>query len=373
MTVIDCSGDGRARGRAHGEGARHLVRDALLRWEEATLSGQPHGTNILDYSRGFMASTGLINAMEAITPDLLEEIQGIAEASNLPPDVITAYNLMDEQWWYDLGPPRAEPGCSAVGLSDGGATVLAQNMDLPSFMDGSQVVLRLTLPDGPRALVLSSAGLIGLIGVNSAGLAVCVNTLLMLRSNPDGLPVAAVVRHVLAQGSMAAARSALDTIPHASGQHYAIADRSGVFGFECSAGGCVPSSAAGGARLSHTNHPLASTDLDPRSLALLEDRGRVADSRRRLAHVDAWLNSGGTSEDVIALLADPGAPISVSPSSDWRGQTFASVMFRLGAEVQAFFCLDGAGKAPWRAIPVEGMGAEGRPAMRDAARQASPV
>ena len=373
MTVIDCSGDGRARGRAHGEGARHLVREALSRWEEATLSGQARGTNILDYSQGFIASTGLIKTMEAVTPDLFEEIQGIAEASNLPPAVVTAYNLMDEQWWYDLGTARAEPGCSAVGLSNGNVTVLAQNMDLPSFMDGSQVVLRLTPPDGPQMLLLSSAGLIGLIGVNSVGIAICVNTLLMLRANPVGLPVAAVVRHVLAQRSLVAAQAMLSNVPHASGQHYAIADRSGVFGFECSAGGCVPSSPAGGERLSHTNHPLASTDIETRSLALLEDRGRVSDSRRRLAHVDAWLASGGTAEDVTALLADPDTPICVSPSPDWRGQTFGSVMFRLGTEVQAFFCLDGPGKAPWQLIPLEGKAMEAQPTTLEAVPQTSPA
>ena len=373
MTVIDCSGDGRARGRAHGEGARHLVREALSRWEEATLSGKVSGANILGYSQGLIASTGLVKAMESNTPDLLEEIQGIAEASNLPPELITAYNLMDEQWWYDLGTHRAEPGCSVVGLSDGNAAVLAQNMDLPSFMDGSQVILRLTPPDGPQMLLLSSAGLIGLMGVSSVGLAICVNTLLMLRPNPNGLPVAAVMRHVLAQRSMAAAQAVLSTIPHASGQHYAIADRSGVFGFECSAGGCVLSSAAGGTTLTHTNHPLASTDTEPRTLALLEDRNRVADSRKRLAHLDAWLASGGSSEDVITLLADPDTPICVNPSPEWRGQTFGSVMFRLGVEVQAFFCLDRAGEAPWQEVQFGAAGRASQPEAREGARQKSPA
>ena len=368
MTVIDCSGDGRARGRAHGESARPLVREALSRWEEATLSGQARGADILDYSRGLLSSTGLVKAMEAITPDLLQEIYGIAEAADLPLELVTAYNLMDEQWWYDLGTTRPEPGCSVIGLSNGGESVLAQNMDLPSFMDGSQIVLRLTPPDGPQTLVLSSAGLIGLIGVSSAGFGICVNTLLMLNTNPNGLPVAAVVRHILGQRSMEAAQAALDAVPHASGQHYAIADRSGVFGFECSAGGYVPCAVGAGTTLSHTNHPVASTDFEPRAMALLEGRGRVADSQKRLAHLDTWLASGGTPEEVIDLLSDPNTPICVIPSPDWRGQTFGSVMFRLGADVQAFFRLDGPGKAPWQAIPFGDVDAERRSPRRDVAR-----
>jgi hypothetical protein len=91
----------------------------------------------------------------------MEEMHGIAEAAGLPRELVAAYNLMDEQWWYDLGRQQAEPGCSLVALHDNGSTVLAQNMDLPSFMDGSQIVLRLSPPDGPRMLLLSSAGLIG--------------------------------------------------------------------------------------------------------------------------------------------------------------------------------------------------------------------
>jgi len=353
MTVIDCAGDGRSRGRAHGEAARPLVRDAIARWEEATLAGQPQGADILDYARRFLASTGLMRAMEAAAPDLVAEIHGIAEATGLPEELVSAYNLMDEQWWYDLGRQQAEPGCSLVALHDNASTVLAQNMDLPSFMDGSQIVLRLSPPDGPRMLLLSSAGLIGLTGVNSAGVAICVNTLLMLRSNPNGLPVAAVVRHALAQTSAAEARAVLKSVTHASGQHYAIADRHGVASFECSAGGCVPSSEPGAARLTHTNHPLASADFDDPSLELLESRGRIADSRRRLMHLDDWLAAGGTSRDVVALLEEPDTPICIRPTPDWRGQTFSSVMFRLGDEAEAWFRLGKAGDAPWQRISLE--------------------
>src|ERR1700719_5076941 len=112
-----------------------------------------------EYAGRFVSTTGLIAAMERTAPDLVEEICGIADGAALPFELIAAYNLMDEQWWYDLSvPPEAEPGCSLVALSDPRHTVLAQNIDLPGFMDGSQVILRLREPGRPEALVLSSAG-----------------------------------------------------------------------------------------------------------------------------------------------------------------------------------------------------------------------
>jgi isopenicillin-N N-acyltransferase like protein len=184
MIVVDCAGEGRARGQAHGESAREAVRAAIGRWAEAT------STPIERYAGAFLETTELLPAIARHCPDLHEELHGIAEGAGLPFALVAAYNLMDEQWWYD-----AERGCSVVGVAhDGARAVLAQNMDLPVFMDRSQLVLRVSGPDQPEALVLSSAGLLGLTGVNAAGVAVCVNTLMMLRHSRRGLPVAAVLR-----------------------------------------------------------------------------------------------------------------------------------------------------------------------------------
>jgi isopenicillin-N N-acyltransferase-like protein len=158
MSVIECAGDGRARGRAHGEAARNAVAAAIGRWSEATAAAS--GTPIEGYAKAFLETTELLPAIARHCPELLEELHGIAEGAGLPFPLIAAYNLMDEQWWYD-----AERGCSVVGVAhDGARAVLAQNMDLPAFMDGSQLVVRVSGPDEPEALVLTSAGLLGLTG-----------------------------------------------------------------------------------------------------------------------------------------------------------------------------------------------------------------
>jgi isopenicillin-N N-acyltransferase-like protein len=130
-------------------------------------------------------------AIENQLPDLVDEMRGIAEGAGVPFHQIVAYDLMDEQRWCDLEhAPSAEPGCSAVAVADqaNGAVLLAQNMDLPAYMDGDQLVLRIRTPRHPEALVLSAAGPLGLTGVNQASLGLCVNTLLMLQHNRSGLP-----------------------------------------------------------------------------------------------------------------------------------------------------------------------------------------
>ncbi|WP_216893178.1 C45 family autoproteolytic acyltransferase/hydolase [Nocardia alni] len=325
MTVVECAGDGLARGRAHGEAARELVRAALDRWRAACRVR----------SEDLVTGTGLLRAIEKTTPDLVAELRGIAEGAGAAFADVVAYNLMDEQWWYERS---GERGCSVLGVRRPGSVALAQNMDLPSFMDGSQLVLRLLPDDGPECLVLTSAGLIGLTGINRTGVAVCVNTLLMLRHNSSGLPVAAVLRGALAQPTRAGAVSFLRSVPHASGQHYAVADRFGMDSLECSARGVVANDVP-----VHTNHPLVSEDIDPVFAAALEREGRIADSVKRLA----VLREGAGAVDPETLLADHSAPLCVTPVPGRATQTFGSVSFELGAEPHARFRLGLPGEGLW--------------------------
>ncbi len=190
-------------------------------------------------------------------------MRGIGEGAGVAFDRILALNLMDEEWWF-TAPAEPRDACTliAVGPADGRPAVLAQNMDLPELMDGAQAIVRDDDGAGSGGTVLTAAGMIGLTGVNSAGLGVCVNTLAMLNHSRDGLPVAFVMRGVLAQGSVAGAAAFLGRVPHASGQHYALADPAEVAGYECSAAGAVRSDDAAG-RFCHTNHPLRSGDVDP--------------------------------------------------------------------------------------------------------------
>lgn len=336
MTVIECAGDGRARGRAHGEQARDLIHAALDRWRNATSTR----------SREHLAATGLLATIEAAVPDLAEEIRGIAEAAAVPFAEILAYNFMDEQWWVHR--EHMELGCSVLGRSDAGGVFLAQNMDLPEFMEGSQVVLRVRPEAGPEALVLSSAGMIGLTGINAAGVGVCVNTLGMLHHNCAGLPVAAAIRGALVQSSRAAAAEFLHRISHASGQHYAVADAHGLHGVECSATQIVVSCPTGSPLLLHTNHPLSNGDIDPDAAHELERDGRITDSRVRLEFLEERATSVRDLTDAERLLTDRSAPLCVTPRHGRRTRTFGSVAFDLGTiPPRARFCLGLPDRQPW--------------------------
>ncbi len=323
QAIVECRGDGRERGRAHGEALRERIEGLLERWDAdvAARLGRPPQTLV----SALVETTGFVAAIERHTPDLLAEVRGIAEGAGVAFDRVLALNLMDEEWWF-TAPAEPRDACTliAVGPSGGRPSVLAQNMDLPELMDGAQAVVRFEDGAGDGGAVLTAAGMIGLTGVSSAGLGVCVNTLAMLNHSRDGLPVAFVMRGALAQGSVAGAADFLARAPHASGQHYALADSAGVAGYECSAAGAVRSDDGGG-RFCHTNHPLASADLDPAVPA----EGRE-DSHVRSAAIESVADGVTTGADCERVLADREAPLCVIPEPGRPWITFGSIWAELG-------------------------------------------
>ena len=349
--IVDCEGSSMECGLCHGEEARELIRYAIKQWEEEILSKKGNNRSALkNYISDFLNNTSLIDSMKYQTPDLIEEMKGIAKGSGISFEKIAAYNLMDEQWWYDLSIRNTEPGCSLIGIKKGKNTILGQNMDLPAFMDGSQIILRISSLNKPRKILLTSAGQIGLTGVNDQGIAVCVNTLLMLRSNSKGLPVAAVLRYLLEEKNLENVKNKLININHASGQHYAFANKNEISGYESSASGSIESSIDGRQILLHTNHPLVSRDINSRAKKIIKENGRIKNSEERLRFLTNQINKKMTEIDIIELLSDISTPLCAKPSQKHRSQTFGSILFKLSENVKIFYCLGMPGKVQWKSL-----------------------
>jgi len=230
-----------------------------------------------------VGATGFVAEIERHTPDLLDEVRGIAEAAGVAFERVLALNLMDEEWWL-TAPAERRDACSVLAAAGDEAhpPLLAQNVDLPEVMDGAQAIVRWDDGEGRAGVVLTAAGMIGLTGVNAAGLGVCVNTLPMLNHSRAGLPVAFVMRGVLERTTAAGAAAFLETVPHASGQHYALAAADGVMGYECSAAGAVRSDDGSGGLPPH--QPSAA---QPRPRPSGRTRGHA-----RLAHPAAGARVG---------------------------------------------------------------------------------
>lgn len=343
---LTLEGTPRERGRRHGEALRGAIQQALDRWRAEV--ERDTAAPLEAYVAELTGTTSFVPAIQRLTPDLLDEVAGLGEGAGVPFPTMLAFQLVDEDWWfrrnrrYGVRLERTEK-CSVVAAHDpGAAPLLAQNIDIPAWSDGLQVLLRIRdTRSGLETLVFSYAGLIGLGGVNSGPVAACVNALMQLDQRPDGLPVAFVVRGILERPTLAEAERFVFEVPHASGQAYTVGGPARAAGLECSARSVRPYPAAAGTRrLFHTNHPLACEDqavfrrLLDRLPADQVERSR-ANSERRLASCARRLGDGAEPADVAAIKNvlrshdDPAASICAHGGDGTMAFTAWSVIYEL--------------------------------------------
>lgn len=320
IPVVPTSGTPTKRGETHGEHLRALIADGIGRWTDTIAS--THGLRPNDYIAAFVAGTDYLPSIRRWTPDLLEEIKGIARGSGQPWEWIYAFNLLDEEWtWAKKKGQDLPPGCTAVGFAtDGKTPLLAQTMDIPSIFDGAQAVISHNSGDDRTTRVFTYAGMIGLTGCNSDGVAVVVNNLDVLPTSATGLPVAFIIRGVLQQRNLDEAVRFVRGVPHATGQHYGIGSPTGLASLEGWGGGVAVQEELG-SRLTHTNHPLMSRDArDDAELAY-----QRSNSRERLSYVERGSEDDRDVAGIQDLLCDRTVPVSLT--TDRYFMTFGAVVY----------------------------------------------
>ena len=330
IRIVTCAGDPRARGRIQGEELREAIATGLDRWRDALATA--HGLDPDDYIHEFLDNTSHLPAIQRWTPGLLEEARGIAEGAGQHFARILAYSLLDEEWSYSTARRRGTPGCTVACFrrQHDGTPVIGQTMDIPAVHDGTQAVIRHLPEDGPATLVFTAAGMLGLMGVNAAGVGVVVNNLGMLQGSPAGLPVMFVLRGLLARSTLAEACDFVQRVPHAVGQHYAIGGPDGLASFECAANGAVRDATAV-ERILHTNHPLVNDAI----VGNPEPAYAASNTRARYAHLLATMPAVTDVAGVERVLADTTVPVSCAPRRGFM--TFGAMTAELSEPPRARF------------------------------------
>lgn len=338
LTVLRLGGDPRSIGMQHGQFLKEEIAAVYGKWR-AILEGT-FGMPADRFVEEFLASTRFAQAIQNYTPALWEELEGLAEGSGQTFQDVLAFQLVDEYWVRadSLDHTSEKHHCSSVGVSarNGQPAYVAQNMDLDTWMEGYQVVMRIHPADGPEQLVFTCAGLIGLTGMNSAGIGVCVNTLMQLRANTTGLPVAFMIRGILGHRDGDSALAFLQQTPHASGQNYILGIGETVRDFEASSRSVVELPADANGNVFHTNHPVVNQDLKTWYAESDTDKakaGRKRDnSEIRFASVRDQLKASPdpTAEnikDVLRSKTDPDNPVCRNLTNGKSGFTFGSVIY----------------------------------------------
>jgi hypothetical protein len=355
FAVLEISGTPRQRGRAYGEGLRPLIAERDRSWRREIERRTKISAD--DFIEDFLQRTNFIPAIDRWTPELHEEVKGIAEGSGLSYRSILAAQFMDEEWWFQR---QYRNHCSSFGAAarDGHPALVGQTMDLPNWMDGFQTLLLIRgARPGLDAYVVTAAGMIALMGMNSRGLGVSVNTLMQLNSSADGLPVAFVTRRLIETPALGEAVNFLQQLRHASGQNYILGDAAGVRDFECSAGRIAAHPGAADGRIWHTNHPLANRDLRPDLTEPWWER-QAQDSGCRLEALARRFRGGSlfSADKAAAMLTSRDHrefPVSQEITDADDGFTFAAMIAELGPKPQLLIAPGAPSRYPFAAFDFD--------------------
>src|SRR5579859_6128044 len=182
----------------------------------------------------------IIPAIGRFSPRLLDEMCGIAEGALCDVREIVAINARTELMYGVTNRPECTSIAISAAASADGHTRVAQNWDWHPSLVGTLVLWLVRRSDGPDLLTLTEAGMVGKIGINAAGLAMCIN---LLKSDTDhkgpAVPMHIILRHVLENArSVEEAISLISGVDRCTSCHHLVADRSDALaGIEATPGG----------------------------------------------------------------------------------------------------------------------------------------
>jgi hypothetical protein len=274
LRYLDLHGTPYERGYAHGSLLKADIHAVIgLLKEDIAANTNLHADTFI---QRFLNGTDYTSAMRQWTPELLEEIQGIATGSGMDEASILMHQLGDE-FFFNME-RFAMHKCSSIGMDAhaNGPAIAAQNMDIPAYLHGFQTVMRIREEESGRdMMLLTIPGHLGITGMNANGVSINCNILMQLKSALSGLPVTAMVRGVVACGTQEEALTFVHAVDHASGQNYLIGGPERVLSLECSADTIVEFRPFEEAPFTyHTNFPLANHSYSERYLEMLAEQGR---------------------------------------------------------------------------------------------------
>ena len=322
--LLHLAGDPETMGFEHGRRAETLIRGFLN-------VGLARLNRYRQYSReqALARAEEFIPYMEAFAPHLLTELKALASGAHMTLQEVAFLQVRTELSYEGL--------CSAVVVrppaTAPGTVLMGQNMDLdPAFRTFGLLIHRRP-SDAPAMLGFSWPGLVGYMGLNSAGLGVCVTQLVSSGWRP-GVPAYFVSRRLLEQNSTQACRAVMAAAQRASSPNWLVADSRGdVIDFETTAGKHVELKPEGPV-FAHTNHylhpPFSVEDL------LIDE---LPDSPARQRRLTELLETGANASElgVVSIqryLRDhEGHPVSVCRHAAGKPgaiETMVSAVFDLG-------------------------------------------
>ena len=248
LPIIFIKGCAEERGFQHGQTLRQKIHQVIQFYQQIF---QKNPGDILREAKHFQVKIKEYNCK------YVREIEALAEGAQVNPLWIYALNSRTEILSY------YPVECTSIYFQKTG--ILGQNWDWAQALEALIVLMKIQSPHGHKILMLTEPGIIGKIGMNSRGLGVCLN-LLMIKKKLTGVPIHILLRSVLDSETITDAENQLKRA--GLGQASNILIGTGI-------GECLNLEFAGDELfylkpekqvLIHTNHFLASSINPPRGM-----------------------------------------------------------------------------------------------------------
>ncbi|KAF2834502.1 AAT-domain-containing protein [Patellaria atrata CBS 101060] len=184
-------------------------------------------------------------------PTYLKEMQGIADGAGVKLIDILAINVRTE-----IAFGLFSDGCTSVSFMTDEASYIAQNWDWARAQKDNILQLTIEQTGKPTIKIITEAGLIGKIGLNSAGVGICFNAIRAQGMDPSRVPCHVALRMALECSSMNEAVQKLDSFGVASSSFMLIADPISTIGLEWSSIDVQKLHADSKGWIYHSNHYL---------------------------------------------------------------------------------------------------------------------
>lgn len=224
LPIISIKGPPHELGFQHGSRCQEMIRRNIQLYFRVF----QHYAQ-LDRSQAVKLARRFIPVIQAFDPEILEEIRGIAEGAEVELEEILALNVRTELMYPDKLATGGE--CTALAAlpeaTASGEMLLGQNWDWKPHLKDTTVILKIEQPGKPNVVTLTEAGIVGKIGLNSAGLGACLN-ILKSPLGQIGLPIHVLMRGILNCERFGDAISKIASVDRGSTNNCLIAHRDGA-------------------------------------------------------------------------------------------------------------------------------------------------
>jgi len=227
VAVISVRGKPFERGRQYGSQARRQIQKNVELYFDlwASLWGARR-SQVLEWCASLKPAIGEYDA------EILEELEGVAKGADLSLEEIVALNARYEMVFAQSLAPQCGAGCTSAAalpqVTRNGHTFIGQNWDYLSRFQGLSLILEIEPEGGPNIVTHTEAGIIAHRGMNSAGVAVCLNALVSDRDEfKPAPPFLIVARGILSADSLSQALKAVLKAKITVSFNFLIAHRDG--------------------------------------------------------------------------------------------------------------------------------------------------